>query len=133
MRYDSTRGKWLSVESAEFHFGRDGNTAVGQYYRAADGRVMGPIGANFLGWYAIRSGTVVSLGYTRSDSDQAVFDIVQDGTSIATVSSTATGGRDVTINADFTFGDVLAVLNQAGAGNNPTSNVIGWIRVKWRV
>jgi len=134
MVYDGSRSKWLSVESAEFHFGRDGVTAVGQYYRAADGRVMGPTGgAAFLGWYAIRSGTVVSLGYTRSDSDAATFDVVRGGVSIATVASAAIAGRDITLNADFTFGDVLAVLNQAGGGNNPTSDVIGWIRVKWRV
>jgi hypothetical protein len=128
MVYDGFRSKWLSVESAEFHFGRDGNTAVNQYYRAADGRVM----SSLLGWYAIRTGTVVSLGYTRGDSDQATFDIVQDGISIATVASAASAGRDVTLNADFNFGDILAVRNQAGGGNNTTTNVIGWIRVKWR-
>jgi len=127
MTYDGLRSKWLSTESCEFHFGRDGNTPSGAYYRAADGRVMSAT----LGWLAVRSGTVVSLGYTRTDSDSATFDIVADGASITTIGSSATSGRDVTLNADFTFNQVLAALNQAGS--NTTSNVIAYLRVKWRV
>lgn len=127
MTYDGFRGKWLSVEAETMHFGRDGNTQAGQYYRAADGRVMSAT----LGWYAERSGTVVSMTYTRTDSDSATFNIVANGGSIATVASSATGGRDITLNADFTFGDIIAVLNQAGG--NATSNVIAKIRVRWRV
>lgn len=127
MVYDGLRSKWLSVESCEFHFGRDGATAAAQYYRAADGRVM----SSTLGWYAIRSGTVVSIGYTRTDSDAATFEIVADGTNVVTVASTATGGRDITLNGDFTFGQVLAARN--AAGGNATSDVIAYIRVKWRV
>jgi hypothetical protein len=84
-----------------------------------------------LGWYAIRSGTIVSLGYTRTDSDSATFSIAEDGIIIASVASSAVGGRDVTLNADFTFNKVLAALNQAGG--NTTSDVIAYIRVKWRV
>jgi len=125
MQYDGLRSKWLSVASNEFTFGRDGNTAVNQYYRTVDGRIMSPT----LGWYAIRSGTVVALGYTRSNTDATVFDLVQDGASIATVASSALSGRDITLNADFTFGDILAALN---TGANTASNVIAWIQVKWR-
>ena len=127
MVYDGLRSKWLSSESCEFHFGRDGATAAAQFYRAADGRVMSAT----LGWLAVRSGTVISLGYTRSDSDLATFDIVANGSSIATVASSATSGRDVSLNADFTFNQILAVQNQAGG--NTTSDVIAYIRVKWRV
>jgi hypothetical protein len=127
MTYDGFRSKWLSVEAETMHFGRDGNTKEGQYYRAADGRVMSAT----LGWYAERTGTVVSLTYTRTDADAATFDIMSNGGSIATVASSATGGRDVAINADFSFGDVLAVRNQPGG--NTTENVIAKIRVRWRV
>ncbi len=74
MVYDGLRSKWMSVESNEFTFGRNGHTAVGQYYRTVDGRVM----SSTLGWYAIRSGTVVSLAYTRTDIDAATFEIVRD-------------------------------------------------------
>lgn len=127
MSYDGLRAKWLSVESNEFHFGRNGTTLDGAYYRAADGRVMSDV----LGWYAVRSGTVVSLGYTRSDSDAATFEVTADGATIASVPSSATGGRDIVLNGDFTFGQVLAARNQAGG--NTTSNVVAYIRVRWHV
>lgn len=127
MRYDALRSKWLSVESTEFLFGRDGNTNLGQYYRTSDGRVMSAA----LGWYAVRSGTVVSLGYTRTDADAATFEITSNGATIASVASSATGGRDITLNANFSFGQVLAARN--AAAGNVTSDVVGWIRVKWRV
>lgn len=126
MTYDGFRGKWLSVEAESLHFGRDGNTRAGQFYRAADGRVM----SSTLGWYTERSGTVVSLTYTRTDADAATFEIVADGVAVAAVASAATKGRDISLNADFTFGQILAVLNQAGG--NTTSNVIAKIRVRWR-
>jgi len=127
MQYDPLRTKWLSSEAIDFVFGRNGNTNVGQYYRTVNGRVM----SASLGWYAVRSGTVVSLGYTRGDSDAATFEITANGAQIATVASAATGGRDITLDADFTFGQVLAARNQAGG--SVTSDVTGWIRVKWRV
>ena len=126
MRYDILRLKWLSIEAVEFTFGRNQNTAAGQYYRTVDGRVMSAT----LGWYAVRSGTVVSLGYTRSDADAATFEITSNGAPIATVASSATGGRDITLNSDFIFGQVLAARNQNPG--NTTSDVVGWIRVKWR-
>ena len=40
MTFDGLRSKWLSVESAEFVFGREGNTNTSQFYRTVDGRVM---------------------------------------------------------------------------------------------
>jgi len=127
MVYDGLRAKWLSVETTEFMFGRNGATAPNQYYRTVDGRVMSAT----IGWYAIRSGTVVSMGYTRSDLDAATFDIMRSGVLLHGVPSAAISGRDIAINADFTFGDVLAVMNRAGG--NVTSDAVGWIRVKWRV
>lgn len=127
MRYDSLRTKWLSVESAEFIFGRNQNTAPGQYYRTADSRVMTPT----LGWYAVRSGTVVSFGYTRSDADAATFEITADGVTVASLASAATSGRSVVLNSNFTFGQILGARNQNPG--NTTSDVTGWIRVKWRV
>lgn len=126
MTYDGFRSKWLSVESNKYFFGRNGATATGQYYRTIDGRVMSAT----LGWYADFSGTVVSVTYTRSDNDAATFEIVRNGVVIGTLASAATGGRTVAINADFSFGDVLAVRN--AAGGNVTSDVVGTIRVRWR-
>ncbi|MDB4278138.1 hypothetical protein N9917_00910 [Deltaproteobacteria bacterium] len=128
MVYDGLRTKWLSAESTSFHFGRDGNTKAGQYYRAADGRVMSATS----GWYAERSGTIISMAYTRTNIAAANFDLMASGSSLTTVASSALGGRDISINEDFTFGQVLAVMNQTGGGAT-TSNVIAHIRVKWRV
>lgn len=127
MAYDGIRGKWLSVESTSFQFGRDGNVQAGQYYRAADGRVM----SDTLGWFAERSGTVVSLTWTRTNAASITYDIVHDGISIATVGPTLLDkGRDISLNADFTFGDILAVLNDSGGST--AQNVIAVLRVRWR-
>ena len=127
MTYDGFRSKWLSVEAETIQFGRNQNTNAGQYYRAINGRVMSAT----LGYYAERSGTVVSLTYTRTDSDAATFEVTSNGSTIASVASSATGGRDVTLNGDFSFGDILAARN--AAGGNPTSNVIAKFKVRWRV
>jgi len=127
MTYDGFRSKWLSVEAETIQFGRDGNVAVNQYFRAINGRVMSPT----LGYYAERSGTLVSMTYTRTDSDASTFDFVANGVSMgSSVATSATAGRSITLNGDFNFGDILAVVN---SGANPMSNVIAKFRVRWRV
>jgi len=126
MRYDATRTKWLSVESMTLQVGRNGVTAVDQYYRGTDGRVM----SSALGYYMPHNGTVVGFGYTRSDLDAATFDIVEGGTSRATLASSAVAGVSNALNGDFSAGGVLAVVNQAGG--NSTSDVMAWVKVKWR-
>jgi hypothetical protein len=127
MRYDATRGKWLSIEADIVPFGRDGPTGVGQYYRAVNNRIMSAT----IGWYGQFNGTVVSLAYTRSNFNAATFEVMRSGVAVHTVPSAIIKGRDPTINADFVAGDVLAVRNQ-----NPgsmTMDVVGWMRVKWRI
>ena len=126
MRYDSVRAKWLSIEAATFTFGRDNNVPSGVYFRGADGQVMSATD----GWLAIRSGTVVGLGWTRADADAADFQVTANGSTISTVSSSAIAGRLNTLDDDFTFTNVLSVRN---GGANTMSNVSGWIRIKWRI
>jgi hypothetical protein len=127
MRYDATRGKWLSVEVMTLMFGRNGNTGAGTYYRGgADGRVM----SSTIGYIMPFAATVVGLGYTRTDSDAATFDVVEGGTSRATLASAATSGQSRALNGDFAQNGILAILNQAGG--NTTSNVVGWVQVKFR-
>lgn len=126
MQYDSVRGKWLSTESIFLPFGRQGNVNTGQYYRGINGRIF----SSTIGWNAIYDGTVVSVAYTRTDSDAATFEIVSNGSTIASLASAGTSGSDNSINADFSSGDIIAARN-ASAGNR-TSNVQGWIRIKWR-
>jgi hypothetical protein len=128
MRYDSIRGKWLSIETATFEFGRSNSVPSGVFFRAKDRQVMSATD----GWLAIRSGTVVGFGYTRTNADAASFEITAGGTTLTggTVATSALTGRVNTLNSDFSFTNVLAVRS---GGVNTITNAIGWIRVKWRV
>jgi hypothetical protein len=126
MRYDGSRSKWLSIESSVFNFGKTGNNAVGAYFKGHDGVAMSATS----GFPGFHSGTIVAVGYTRSDSDAAVFQITADGTEIAFISSSAVEGVDTALDADFAPDQVLGVLNKTGG--NTVSNVVGWAKVKWR-
>jgi hypothetical protein len=126
MRYDGSRVKWLSINEGYFAFAKDTDTAVGVYYAGPDGQLMSATS----GFPALYNGTVISLGYTRSDTDSATFEVTGGGTTLDSVASTAVSGVDNTLDGDFTSGSVLAVRN-SGTGNT-TSNVLGWVRVKWR-
>jgi hypothetical protein len=127
MFYDATRTKWLSVEVCEIPFGRSGNTALGGYYRGMDSLVLSDV----TGRHAEFNGTVISLGYTRSDSDSASFEVTADGATVASLLSTAVSGRSNTLDGNFNQGEILAVRNSATG--NVTSNVAGTVRVRWRV
>ena len=126
MRYDSTRAKWLSVESSVMEFGRDGNTGGGSYYRGPGGRAY----ASNRGRTAEFDGTVVSISYSRNDQDAATFEVTADGTGVATLASSVRNGKDVTLNGNFTADQVLAIKNQTGS--NTTRHVLGWVRIRWR-
>lgn len=128
MYYDNDRGKWLSVESAYIPFGRSGGTGSGVFYRYIDGIAF----SSTQGWVAENNGTVVGIGYTRTDSDSATFEVTAGGTLItgATLASAATSGKTKTLNADFSEDDILGVRNQSGG--NTTSQVHGWVKIKWR-
>ena len=127
MFYDGSRTKWLSVEVGEIEFGRAGNTAAASFYRGMDSIVM----SSTTGRHAEYNGTVVSLAYTRSDSDAATFEVTANGTNVATLASSAVSGRSLTLDGNFNQGDILAVRNQSGG--NTTSDVSGKVRVRWRV
>jgi len=127
MCYDDVRGKWLSVETAELWFGRNNNTGAGAYYRGPGNKqYSATVGRN-----AEFEGTIVSLTYTRSDTDAATFEITASGVAIATLASSAVAGQDLTLDADFAQGDILGGRNQSGG--NTTSNVHAWARIRWRV
>jgi len=127
MFYDGSRAKWLSVEVCEIPFGRSGNTNTGSFYRGVDSLLMSAT----IGRHAEYNGTVVSLGYTRSDSDEASFEVAANGTTIASLLSEAVSGRSNSLNGNFNQGDILGVRNSAVG--NITSNVAGTVRVRWRV
>lgn len=88
MFYDSGRTKWISIETMTIHFGRLGNTAAATYYKGIDSLSY----SNTDGIYAPWNGTVVALGYTRTDNDNATFEVTANGAGIATLASAAVGG-----------------------------------------
>jgi hypothetical protein len=126
--YDGSRSKWLSVETAMFYFGRSGTTAGGTYFKGMDGNAFGAA----RGFYAPFDGTITGLGYTRTDVDSTTFEITAGGTTItgATLASAAIGGSVTTVNGDFSATNVLAARNTAAGA--ATSNVHGWVRLRWR-
>ena len=127
MVYDGTRAKWLSVDAdSGLWFGRNGNTGGGSYYRGPGNRAYSAT----QGRRAEYDGTVVSISYTRIDVDAATFEVTASGASLATLASAAVSGSDVTLDADFSAGDILGVRNQAAS--NTTRHVHGWVRVRWR-
>jgi len=128
MHYDSSRTKWLSAETAELKFGRNGNTGTGAYYRGINGRSYSAI----QGRYAEHNGTIVSFSYTRGDTDAAVFNVTSGGTTVSFLSSSAIGGSTETLNDDFAEDTVLGVRNQSADGNT-TNDVLGVARMKWRI
>lgn len=127
MRYDGGRSKWLSTESVTLQFGRNGRTAVNQFYRGVNGRVLSAT----TGYPSLYNGTVVAFGYTRTDTDAATFEVTSSGVTVASVASAANSGTDLTINANVNQNSVLALRN--AAGGNRTANVQAWAKIKWRI
>jgi len=126
MTYDGSRSKWLSERTAELWFGRSGNTGAGAYYRGPGNRAY----SSTIGRNATHDGTIVSLAYTRADSDAATFQITADGVAISTLASAAQKGESVTLDNDFSAGAVLGASN--ASGGNTTQHVHGWAVIRWR-
>lgn len=117
MFYDGTRTKWLSIASAHMQAGRNANTNAGLYYRSIDGMVLDAGNRGV----AIPKGTLVSIAWSRTDSDAATLDVLANGAVIATLASSSSGAvRDDTVNADFAAG-LMSFRNNGGG--NQTSNV----------
>jgi hypothetical protein len=129
MRYDGLRSKWLSVNEAWLHFGRAGNTADGAFFDGAGGIQF----TSDRGFPASFNGTVVAISFTRDDTDSATIEITRGGTLItgATYTSTSLYNAPVDIDADFASGAALGVRNQS-TGSTVT-NLMGWVRIKWRI
>jgi hypothetical protein len=124
MRYDDSRSKWLSVEAIMIDVSDQGTLNSGSYFQVGTLRMSAT-----RGFVALFDGTVVGLGYTRTDTDAASFAVTEGGSTISTVASTATSGKDITLNDDFSQDGVLAIRND---GANAMSDGIVWARVKWR-
>jgi hypothetical protein len=126
MKYDETRGKWLSVESQVVQFGRNNNIAAGAFFRGINGL---PFTAT-IGYPAFYSGTVVAFGYTRADVDAATFELTRDGGTFYSLASSATTDKDITANEDFPPDVILGARN--ASGGNAMTDVAAWFKLKWR-
>lgn len=124
MQFDAASNSWLSIETATFAFGRNGATAPGQYYRGINGAVM----SDKIGWYAAHNGIVTSVTYTRLATTPATFEIVLSGIVVGSFSTTAAKGEAI-LNFNFNVGDVIAIRNSLSGS---TTDVQGWVKVKWR-
>ena len=126
MRYDGTRAKWLSSYEIVWPFGRNFiGTPSGAFYRMINGQ----LGSATVGWNPRFDATIVGFAYTRSDSDSAGFEIVDAGTTLTTVASSAVSGEDNSIDEDIAPGSVVTLRN---GGPNASSAVEATLYVKWR-
>jgi len=130
MQYDGSRSKWLSVESATFGFGRNGNLfPAGTYLRAINGMVTSATE----GYDALYNGTVVGVTIRRSTQSVAEYAVVASGTDIATLAfpNLIFGVRTTTANGDFAQGSVLAARLVSDAVT-PEFDVQMFVRIRWR-
>jgi hypothetical protein len=126
MRYDSSRSKWLSINSMTLTGGRNGATAAGGFYRASDGMVMD----NANRGYRIPKGTLIFASMNRTDLDSAVLEVLVSGSIIASLSSSTFSTASNDLNSDFDEG-VISFRNKAGL--NGTTNVQIVVNFKKRV
>ena len=129
MYYDGgSKAKWLSIETITMYFGRAGNTLAGSYYRATNGLAYSSTNGFYLPWNV----TITGLGYTRDDTDSATFEVTSGGVgTTATLASGAVAGSTTALNVNVASANVLGVRNQTGG--NTTTNVHGWVFLKWRI
>lgn len=127
MQYDFVRGKWLSIAHANIHAERNGNTAPGAYYRGSDGLTM----SNTRGFSAPYNGTVVSINYTRDNTNIATFEITASGSPIAELISNSASGFYNHLDGNFQQGTILAIRNKAGG--SVTKYVSVDFEVRWRI
>lgn len=125
VQYDGSRSKWLSVASDTFAGSDLGALTSGTYLQVGSVRMTAT-----RGYTAQYNGTIVALGYTRTDSDASSWQVTSNGSTIATVATSATSGQSNSLDANFNQGNILGIRN---GGVNAMSNTIVWVRVKWRV
>lgn len=120
------RGKWLSVETFELEFNRNGNVGGGAYFRRGF-----PIMALGRGFTMKYDATVVEFEYARQDTSAAAFDLIdQTGTVLVNFPTSALNGSSITLDADASQGDILAVRN--APGSTTINDGTGKFIARWR-
>lgn len=125
--YDDVRGKWLSVESSTFNFGREGGVNNQNLEYAGDIDDNGPL--------MPRDGTIVYVTMNSSGGNatkMASIDITDTlGTETSTDIALIGGVRVYTdFNTDFNQGDFIRVKANGAGGTADDMSVVIW--VKWR-
>ena len=118
MRYDSSRGKWLTTMSHNVQAGRNGNTNPGVFYRGVNGMVLN---AGDRGLPVFR-GTLTSVSIARTDSDAATLEVLVNGVVIATLAHSASGFTSSDFNVDFNDG-LMSFRNQAGGSQTSNTQI----------
>lgn len=122
--YDGGRGKWLSVSKTTLQVGRNGNTPPGQYYRGVDGMVLDDETRSI----PVPAGTLTSLGWSKTDSNNCVLEILVNGSQIESVTHSTSGSIFRTdLNADFSSGS-MSFRNSSGGEQAQNVQVVAEIR-----
>ncbi len=127
--YDTSRAKWLSVESSTLSFGREGGLNNVNLEYAGDVADSGPA--------MPKAGTIVYTTLNSSGGNQSKGIVLRVYNNNGTVKSThplnLSGGRLIKndFDVDFSEGDYFRVRVSNGGGNNVNDvSMVLWI--KWR-
>lgn len=123
--YDSTRSKWLSIESTALQFGTNGN-GDNEYMRLG-----GDVRDSGSGAKMPYDGTITAITIEASGGEPAKeFDLHING--ISNKTSTLVAGEFIenTTNINFSSGDYIHMFISANGGNVANPAAIIW--VKWR-
>lgn len=113
MRYDGVRSKWLSVATLIDGCGKSGSTSKRHFYRRFNGMTLSAVEGPY-----VAKGTIVSIGYSTSKADSHIFEVLVNGSVVASLSSGgAVSAFDDTINGDFDAG-IMSFRNASNSKNN---------------
>jgi hypothetical protein len=124
--YDSTRGKWLSMNRQTVVFGV--KRADGNYLNVAD------FTSSMSGWPAMRDGTITGITVQASGGySSKSFSMSKNNNpvSIYTFSLSGHYHANGSLNIDFDANDLIKILTSSEFGH--TSNVIANLEIAWRV
>lgn len=128
MEYDASRSKWLSTETQIIYFGKSKDTQPGQYFKGLDGKVF----SNTIGYYTEYNGTIISISFTRANTESITLEITESGTQISTLGpTTAIADKSIVVNNNFSANGVLSVRNLSSGGI--ATDILGQVRIKWRI
>lgn len=122
--YDSTREKWLGTDLEFVEASYNGVLTQGNFPLLAGGVPM----TSAVGPFIFHDSTVVGLTYIMDSLVSGDFEVLREGSVVATISYSAAVSGAEDLNDDFSGDGILAVRNKAGS-EGPTTP---YIRVYWR-